>query len=1144
MDKSLKLYYYDGDRDLPFPHGMAQAEVFDFTVSKTRMGTAPTISASLSYPVCLDEEWNNVCSFDDVCVFFNGERYFLKSTPSSSKSNDNSFYKHELNFLCERAVLENVYVIDDMENQTQQTLFSNNTNLTFFGDINEYAERINQSMYFAGVGDTCMYSGNPQVIVPIAERVPNGDGYYIVVDSGVTSEEKLVTFNDSKISDALGFIFSTFGVPYYFVGKVIHIGDYEQVVEQQATFAVDGVLGAGITQGSLIPYEYGQPNSVLNVSKSNTSKGVFNRCSGTGSSDNIPYYYPNPSPRGYLSAIADEHNHELLTGDLEITDMVLFSEKMKDDDVCEYMGEYNSITPSAVTVRIPFKFLDSGLWKDGYFTTSVPNEIHLDVQDDYYLIVDENGEFPTLFDFTISGSYNSGFRGNDEIMYFSNSLSIRVPQSPYDEDRYAVPISMMTQCVAKSIGKYVNGVFVGDLSEINYLTASNNYSFFAKQDYVYQVLLTYYVPSSEILRVSPQGSFYISMNAGFDASGMWSMNGNTDPKSFFKLSDIGVKITDGVILTSQDVGDKFTQHFDKYVHPQEKLMPTCYRNSDGNKKFYPAKNYPYEYHQGDTIDASLGDYILNGYVENDNYKDGNGNYYQFQNTYRRLKQRENIESFEDIKPSIKEMTNDDDRRIDMFEEFAYDTNDDNSGYYDEKGNFNYNHPYFFAKLRPLGFNLFDCSIDESEMTIAMTSGHCAPCEFTIMVSEDQKNTVQVDSNGNLLYNQDGNVRCVNESPQDAQNDTTSHRAWIALKKDIDTYGEVMPYNDTQSQTRIRPKACTDERTDDGDTFVILHIELPQAYIDAAEERLTEAVIKWMNDNNTEKFNLSLKFSRVYLGYNPTLIDLLNENVKVKASYNNITKDYFVSSYSYKMQASSPIPEIEIGGLVETTEELKSVASTGTFIDKIGEHISDNFDSIMMGVNKPFVNIIKENNVSVENSIKGEFPKDLVRTKDSLDVDSVVLGAGGSHIRKLPIGADGQVLSIYSGVPTWKDASEYTGLPYQEYILENDWQCTGNLSDSDLRISAQSDGYYAIFANLQLYTSLKETVYAEMSTIDSAAIDVGENGQINLFGIVELSEGDVVFVSIKATKNAWLKASVTDGTNTYTKCSSIKMIKIS
>ena len=327
MDTSLKLYYVANDGTTKtFPESQEQAELHDFTVNKTRVGNAPTITATLEYPYCLDNEWDAFCHFDDVFVVFNSERYYLKATPSSSKLNDKLFYKHELNFVSERAVLETVYMIDDLENQTANIILSNNTQITFFGNIEQFVERINQSMYFSGIGDTCVYdtSTTPPTINPLP-RQPNGDGFYVEVDSSVTNtDEVLVTLSNNTIADALKQLFDKWGVPYYFTGRIIHVGDYEEVTD--ADYVVGGVLGAGVANGVLVPYEYGQPNSVLQVSRNNGTKQIYNRCSGTGSEDNIPYYYPNPTPSGTIHLeVQDMPGSTLDPSDITINSYLKFS---------------------------------------------------------------------------------------------------------------------------------------------------------------------------------------------------------------------------------------------------------------------------------------------------------------------------------------------------------------------------------------------------------------------------------------------------------------------------------------------------------------------------------------------------------------------------------------------------------------------------------------------------------------------------------------------------------------------------------------------------------------------------------------------------------------------------------------------------
>ena len=571
MEKVLKLYkYIDGSNDTPFPNVEYQAVVSDFRYDVKRMGGAPIITCTVMHTLCLDKLWS-----ENVYAYFNGERFFIKQIPTSSYNNTDSRYKHELELVSERFVLDNVYfydVVDSSENNDKPV--SNSSKFSFFGDINEFASRLNQSLQYSNVD------------------------YSVVVDDGISSEAKMVSFQDQFFSGAIQEGYNTYNVPFYFEGKVIHFGYTNNAITRT--------------------FKYGDKESLLSIQKQNANYKVVNRVTGVGSEDNIPYYYPN---------------------------------------------DYES---------------------------------------------------------------------KEEV----------------------------------------------------------------------------------------------------------EANGGT------------------------------------WINPQTNLMPSIYRESLGKERFYEALNNAYQI-------------------------PGSDEYYEFENPYIEGKPKEHIVNFDYIKPTIKGITNSEGLRIDMFKEFAYDANDNDE--VDEEGN--YLHPYFFAKLRKFdgkhGFNLFDHAIDEQEMVISMTSGSCGACEFAIGVDEStQKNPVQVDEEGNLKRGEDGNV-IVSGTPQDAQNNTQENEVWIALKKDIDTFGVIMP------------NASKNYRPSTNDTFVILHIDLPKAYILAAEDKLKEELIKYMSLNNSEKFNFSISFSRIFFAENPKILEQLNENARIQIEYDNTTYELYISSYSYSMSKDAPLPEIRI-----------------------------------------------------------------------------------------------------------------------------------------------------------------------------------------------------------------------------------------
>ena len=601
MEKVLKLYsFVDGVNDTPFPNTVEQVVTSEFSYDAKRMGGAPSISFSAYHSKCLDKLWTY-----HVYASFNGEKYFIKQIPSSQYSSDRAQYKHEIDLVSERVLLDNVYFYDVVANgAAYDKPVSNSTNFTFFGDINEFAKRLNYSLQYRKVD------------------------YSVVVDEGVSSDSKLVSFEDTVFSNAIQESYNTFEIPYYFVGKVIHFGYSDNTISET--------------------FKYGINNSLLSIQKQNANYKVVTRITGTGSSDNIPYYYPNDS-----------------------------------------------------------------------------------------------------------------------------------------DDKAAIEAS----------------------------------------------------------------------------GGIWIM-------------------------------------------PSEKLLPPIYRETFGEERFYNAKNNTY-----------IIPYI--------------GDYYHFNNEYVEGNPKEHIVNLDDIKPSIVGMVNASGLRMDMFSDFAYDADDNDD--FDAEGN--YIHPYFFARLRKFdgefGFNLFEHAIEEDEMVISMTSGSCGACEWVIGVdSNTQKNLVQVNEDGNLVRDADGNVKF--GEPQDRQNDTQNYEVWIALKKDINTFGVIMP----NAERNYKPSV--------GDTFVILHIDLPKGYILAAENKLMEELIKYMAENNDEKFNFSISFSRIYFAEHPDILSQLNENARIKIEYDGVIYELYVSSYSYKMSSNGPLPEITVE-LSDTITVSQNALQTA--INNVEQNILDSIGSI-------------------------------------------------------------------------------------------------------------------------------------------------------------------------------------------------------
>ena len=68
----LYTYVDGGINDTPFPNADNPIEIGAFRYDAKRMGGAPTITASVNYASCLDDEWT-----DNVYAMFNGEKFYL-----------------------------------------------------------------------------------------------------------------------------------------------------------------------------------------------------------------------------------------------------------------------------------------------------------------------------------------------------------------------------------------------------------------------------------------------------------------------------------------------------------------------------------------------------------------------------------------------------------------------------------------------------------------------------------------------------------------------------------------------------------------------------------------------------------------------------------------------------------------------------------------------------------------------------------------------------------------------------------------------------------------------------------------------------------------------------------------------------------
>ena len=778
MEKILKLYtYVDGTNDTPFPSADEQVIIGSFTYTANRMGGAPTISATVKHRLCLDDIWN-----DKVYAEFNGEKYFIKNTPSSSKSNDDTRYEHDLQLLSEREVLSHVYFIDAVQGDSStDTYKSNSTDVLFFGNLNQFVERLNDSMSYSGIS------------------------YNAVVDDGVVTEDKQVQFTDQYISQALQQAFTLFEIPYYFVGKTIHFGHNEQ--------AITTVL------------KYGHNDAFLSISKENANYQVINRITGTGSGDNIKYYYPNKSPKGDISARVESAGG-ITQADVHIENF----EKFAAIDGSKHLS-YESSEAEFVSAKYIKRDEENPNKNIEIDSLTMPLTVRVETFEAWQPFA---CELECLYKVTKGNALvlTVDILRDDASLYLTNVLEKAVAIT---EDG--------TEIEGKMPENLENNVHFSGLNE--------------GKEYRFRFYFDFGVYS--------QNMFTVKFDTIVGDNGYWTYNGEEVLPEEFGLSVSGTPA----------IGDKIYMNVDHYIPTSQNLLPPIYRETLGANRFYNAQNNTYE--------------------------NEDGTFYEFENEYSPNNPMEGITAFEDIKPTIEGMTNNAGQPMNQFLEFAYDENDNDD--IDPETN-EYYHPYFFAKLPKYdgnyGFNLFDHAIEQQTMQISFTSGICGACTFEIGVGEEtQKNIVQVGPSGALIRDEDGNVLWQNQEPQDVQNDTINNEVWIALKKDINTYPQIMP----NVNFNYKPKP--------EDTFAILGIDLPEAYVIAAEDRLEKELIQYMWENNLEKFTFSAKFSRIFFEENPYVLSELTENSRVIIEYNGKQHTLYVDNYTYKMDEGQPLPEIEI-----------------------------------------------------------------------------------------------------------------------------------------------------------------------------------------------------------------------------------------
>ena len=875
-----------------FPSEANPAIVSSYTYDAKRMGGAPTLTATIysSEPL----QWKK-----EEFVEFNGDRFFASYTPNSTKDNSSRMWKSEITFTSRRELLDNTLffdvVVDDVDTQNNDRYRSNQTKFTFGGTIYEFIARINSSMAYCG-----LYR-------PIDEY----KGYYVVVDEGYgTDEVKEVSFEDQYLTDVLQLINTTFELDYYWDGNVCHVGKVQHDLTDT-------------------PIKYGSSDALISVSKENANYKIVDMITGYGSSDNLPYYYPNDDEFG--EAVFNTENISKDKVSVELSKFL--KDSRYNDNLILYKSKEGKSYNGSVDV--------SSHTFDRFTTPS-------------NLTQADNQSNPTVtcrFSFSIPISAIKGQSVDLTNLNFISELNSSVSRKDY----------------ITNVGNAVKSIYIFKGKEL-YKTISNKTSFGSVATYTFEedgdFTLSIESEFSYKCKVYKNSAgindFYgaDSWNAAFSGSIEFLYESKSEYEwkngdKYIPYSDAGINVSEIGEANCIEYDYQFVKDGDRYgfkkvytgtedkavkvivtdrvwIAPSSVLMPSIYRNTKGAERFYYALNNTHK------------------------LPSGNG-YYEFVNLYKKGNPHQGTVTFDDIKPTIKGIVNAEGQLFGEIADVAFDKDD--SDVKDSDGN--YIHSYFYIKLHKFngdfGFDLFAHALaSESAKINLIKSNGCPACSFVIGCYWDSANNkcynnVLTDGNGNLKsdsgkMNSKGDYILNDTYVEDnkSNQDSTKEELWICVQKDTSTLGIVMP----NASAGFKPQK--------GDLFVITGIKPPKVLVTAAEKRLDDALVKHMSENNTDQFNYSVKFSRIFLQENPDFASKLNENAKLSIQIqgdsdsdgNLISHEVFVSNYSVKVD-NDELAEVEIE-LVNSLEVTKS--DTKQIIDAVKGEAVKSLSSMVGGSN--------------------------------------------------------------------------------------------------------------------------------------------------------------------------------------------------
>lgn len=851
-----------------FPSEANPAIVSSYTYDAKRMGGAPTLTATIysSEPL----QWKK-----EEFVEYNGDRFFASYTPNSTKDNSSRMWKSEITFTSRRELLDNTLffdvVVDDVDTQNKDRYRSNQTKFTFGGTIYEFIARINSSMAYCG-----LYRPTDEY-----------KGYYVVVDEGYgTDEVKEVSFEDQYLTDVLQLINTTFELDYYWDGNVCHVGKVQHDLTDT-------------------PIKYGSSDALISVSKENANYKIVDMITGYGSSDNLPYYYPNDDEFG--EAVFNTENISKDKVSVELSKFL--KDSIYNDTIVLYKSKEGKSDNGSVDVSPPAFYIYSSTIPENLSQADSPS----------------NPTVTCSFWINIPISAIKGQKIDLTNLNFSFELFSYITRPDF----------------ISNVGKANRSIKLRKIGEKTYVSISEGMSFGNVSTYTFEengdftlTIGAYFSYNCKVFNSDGIRDFYGASvwNVAFGGSVEFSYESKSEYEwkngdKYIPYSEAGINVSGIGEANCIEYDYQFVKDGDRYgfnkvytgtednavkvivtdrvwIAPSSVLMPSIYRNTKGAERFYYALNNTHKLPSG-------------------------SGYYEFVNLYKKGNPHQGTVTFDDIKPTINGIVNAEGQLFGEIADVAFDKED--SDVKDSDGT-TYIHQYFYIKLHKFngefGFDLFNHVLaKESAKINLIKSNGCPACSFVIynQPSADNSkcyNCVSVDENGNLKRVRTDKNDYIFANASDAyedklNQDSTQKELWIAVQKDTSTLGIVMP----NASAGFKPQK--------GDLFVITGIKPPKVLVTAAEKRLDDALIKHMSENNTDQFNYSVKFSRIFLQENPDFASKLNENAKLSIQIqgdsdsdgNLISHEVFVSNYSVKAD-NDELAEVEIE-LVNSLEVTKS-----------------------------------------------------------------------------------------------------------------------------------------------------------------------------------------------------------------------------